>query len=118
MDLAKTEWPGPLTLLLPKKEILPDLVTSGSSHVAVRIPGHPLALELLKSLDFPLAAPSANPFGYISPTSAKHVKDQLDQKVDFILDGGSCQVGIESTIVGLEADEIFIYRQVLMKVIF
>ena len=109
--LAEAYWPGPLTLLLPKKDNLPDLVTSGSSLVAIRIPEHPLALSLLKELDFPVAAPSANPFGYISPTSAKHVKDQLNNKVDFILDGGECRVGIESTIVGLEGGEVFIYRQ-------
>lgn len=98
--LAEAFWPGPLTLLLPKKSIIPDLVTSGLDTVAVRVPNHPLTLELLKSLDFPLAAPSANPFGYISPTTPQHVNDQLGDKVPFILDGGPCQVGIESTIVG------------------
>lgn len=110
LKLAKNFWPGPLTLLLPKKSIIPDLVTSGLDRVGVRVPNHPLTLELLKQLPFPLAAPSANPFGYISPTSAKHVNDQLGSKIDYILDGGSCQVGLESTIVGEEQGEIIIYR--------
>lgn len=110
LKLAQTFWPGPLTLLLPKKSIIPDLVTSGLDRVGVRIPNHPLTLDLLKQLPFPLAAPSANPFGYISPTSAKHVNDQLGSKIDYILDGGPCQVGLESTIVGEEQGEIIIYR--------
>lgn len=108
--LAEHFWPGPLTLLLPKKEIIPDCVTSGLSHVAVRIPSHPVAIELLRKLSFPLAAPSANPFGYISPTSAKNVKRILFGKIDFILDGGQCDKGIESTIVGFEGDTPIIYR--------
>lgn len=100
--LARAFWPGPLTLLLPKKNNIPDLVTSGLERVAVRIPNHPLTLDLLKSLDYPLAAPSANPFGYISPTTAQHVADQLGNDIEYILDGGSCEVGVESTIVGWE----------------
>jgi L-threonylcarbamoyladenylate synthase len=100
--LAKAFWPGPLTLLLPKKNNIPDLVTSGLERVAVRIPNHPLTLELLKSLDYPLAAPSANPFGYISPTTAQHVANQLGNDIEYILDGGTCAVGVESTIVGWE----------------
>lgn len=110
-ELGEKFWPGPLTLLLPKKAIVPDLVTSGLDRVAVRIPNHPLTLSLLKSLDFPLAAPSANPFGYISPTSAVHVNAKLGEKISYILDGGDCQVGLESTIVGLENGQITIYRQ-------
>jgi L-threonylcarbamoyladenylate synthase len=102
--------PGPLTVLLPKKEIVPDLVTAGLEQVAVRIPNHELTLQLLQMLDFPLAAPSANPFGYVSPTSAQHVFDQLNGKLSYILDGGECQVGIESTIVGMEANEVVVYR--------
>jgi L-threonylcarbamoyladenylate synthase len=86
------------------------LVTSGLSQVAVRIPNHKLTLELLESLDFPLAAPSANPFGYVSPTTAAHVATQLQNKVDYILDGGTCDVGIESTIVGFENNSITVYR--------
>jgi L-threonylcarbamoyladenylate synthase len=108
--LAKAFWPGPLTLLLPKKNNVPDLVTSGLNNVAVRIPNHKLTLELLKQLKFPLAAPSANPFGYISPTKPEHVNKQLGDEVDYILDGGSCIVGIESTIVGMEQAKICVYR--------
>lgn len=109
-QLAKKFWPGPLTLLLPRKPIVPDLVTSGLDRVAVRIPNHPLTLTLLEQLEFPLAAPSANPFGYISPTQAAHVEAQLGKKIPYILDGGPCAVGLESTIVGMEDDEIVIYR--------
>lgn len=100
LELAKVFWPGPLTLLLPKKINIPDLVTSGLDQVAVRIPDHKLTLQLLSQIDFPLAAPSANPFGYISPTEASHVNAQLGDKIPYILDGGSCGVGIESTIIG------------------
>jgi L-threonylcarbamoyladenylate synthase len=100
--LADVFWPGPLTLLLDRTALVPDLITSGLDTVAVRIPSHPLTLSLLAKLDFPLAAPSANPFGYISPTSAAHVQAQLGDKIDYILDGGICEVGLESTIVGLE----------------
>ncbi|WP_080057725.1 L-threonylcarbamoyladenylate synthase [Spirosoma aerolatum] len=108
--LATTFWPGPLTLLLPKQDIIPDLVTSGLPRVAVRIPNHPLTLALLRSLDFPLAAPSANPFGYISPTTAQHVADQLGNQVPYILDGGAAGVGLESTIVGFEENQPTVYR--------
>ncbi len=108
--LAEAYWPGPLTILLPKKNVVPDLVTSGSNNVAVRVPKHPLALQLLKGLYFPLAAPSANPFGYISPTKPEHVNKQLGNEVDYILDGGACEVGIESTIVGMEDGKVCIYR--------
>lgn len=110
LKLAQTFWPGPLTLLLPKKEIIPNLVTSGLDRVGVRIPNHPLTLELLSQLNFPLAAPSANPFGYISPTTAEHVDKQLGTKIPYIVDGGSCEVGLESTIVGEENGEIIVYR--------
>lgn len=109
-ELATAFWPGPLTLLLPKQESISDLVTAGLDTVAIRIPQHPLTLTLLANLDFPLAAPSANPFGYISPTSAEHVQKQLGRKIPYILDGGPCQVGIESTIVGFEDDQAVIYR--------
>lgn len=110
LQLATVFWPGPLTLLLPKQNTISNLVTSGLDRVGVRIPNHPLTLNLLKSLSFPLAAPSANPFGYISPTTALHVQKQLGLKIPYILDGGYCQVGLESTIVGEENDEIIIYR--------
>lgn len=109
--LASSLWPGPLTLLLPKRDIIPDEVTSGLPRVALRVPNHPLALDLLRGLSFPLAAPSANPFGYISPTSAQHVVDQLDGKLPYVLDGGSCCVGVESTIVGFEEPgSVVVYR--------
>ncbi|WP_337041184.1 L-threonylcarbamoyladenylate synthase [Emticicia sp. 17c] len=109
--LAEKFMPGPLTLLLPRKDNIPDLVTSGLERVAIRIPQHPLTLELLRNLDFPLAAPSANPFGYISPTSAAHVNNQLGNKIPYILDGGECTVGIESTIIGFEENEVIVYRK-------
>lgn len=108
--LATHFWPGPLTLLLPKKHMIPELVTSGLSRVAVRIPQHAMALELLQQLSFPLAAPSANPFGYISPTTPQHVQEQLGEKIPYILAGGSCTVGIESTIIGFELAQPIIYR--------
>ena len=109
-DLAARFWPGPLTLLLKKRAVIPDIVTSGLSTVALRIPDHPLTKDLLHGLDFPLAAPSANPFGYVSPTSVKHVNDQLGDKIPYILDGGDCHVGIESTIIGFINEEPEIYR--------
>ncbi len=110
MDLAARYWPGPLTILLPRKAIIPDLVTSGLDSVAIRVPKHPLTLALLNALPFPVAAPSANPFGYISPTTAAHVNDQLGEKIAYILDGGPCSVGIESTIIGFENKEMIVYR--------
>jgi len=110
LDLADYFWPGPLTLLLPKTDIIPDIVTSGLPDVAVRIPNHPIAIQLLRKLSFPLAAPSANPYGYISPTNPEHVKRQLFGKIPYILDGGICAAGIESTIVGFENGIPVIYR--------
>ena len=109
-DLAERFWPGPLTLVLPKQESIPDLVTSGLDTVAVRVPNHELTLDLLSQLDFPLAAPSANPFGYISPTSAGHVEAQLGGKIPYILDGGECTVGVESTIVAQQDGKIVVLR--------
>jgi L-threonylcarbamoyladenylate synthase len=108
--LAKHLWPGPLTLLLKKKNIIPDLVTSGLQTVAIRCPNHPLTHDLLASLDFPLAAPSANPFGYVSPTTAAHVNEQLGSKIKYILDGGPSTVGLESTIVGFSEVRPIIHR--------
>jgi L-threonylcarbamoyladenylate synthase len=103
-------WPGPLTVVLPKKKIIPDLVTSGMDTVGVRCPDHSLTHQLLSRLDFPLAAPSANPFGYVSPTTPEHVNDQLGDKIKYILDGGPSLVGIESTIVGFENSRPVVYR--------
>jgi L-threonylcarbamoyladenylate synthase len=97
-------------LVLPKNENIPDLVTAGKPTVAVRVPNHPLTLELLYNLDFPLVAPSANPFGSISPTTAQHVSDYFQERIPLILDGGACQNGIESTIIGFEGDEPILYR--------
>jgi len=109
-QLAEAFMPGPLTLILPRATDVPLLVTSGNDSVGVRIPNHPLTLNLLKNLDFPLAAPSANPFGYVSPTTAQHVNQQLSDKIPYILDGGPCQVGIESTIIGFASGEPEILR--------
>jgi len=109
--LAAAFTPGPLTFLLPKKNTVPDIVTAGSDRVAIRIPNHPLTLALLQSLDFPLAAPSANPFGYISPVTAQHVLEGLSGKIPYILDGGAAQVGLESTIIGFDEQEnVQLYR--------
>lgn len=109
-ELARRFWPGPLTLLLPKRDVIPDLVTSGLPRVGLRAPAHPLTQALLRQLPFPLAAPSANPFGYISPTTARHVYDQLQGKIPYILDGGDCRIGLESTIVGFEDGQVTVYR--------
>ncbi len=108
--LAERFWPGPLTLLLPKKAVIPGIVTSGLDQVAVRVPDQALTLKLLATLNLPLAAPSANPFGYVSPTEPGHVEKQLGSKVDYILDGGRSKVGLESTIVGIENGELCAYR--------
>lgn len=110
LKLAEAFWPGPLTLLLPRQDNIPDLTTSGLPRVGVRVPAHLLTLSLLRELDFPLAAPSANPFGYISPTTAAHVQKQLGRHIPYILDGGPCEVGLESTIVGEEDNRLIIYR--------
>lgn len=99
--LMDSFWPGPLTIVLPKQSVIPDLVTAGLSTVAVRMPSHPVAQALIREAGTPIAAPSANPFGYVSPTTAQHVSDGLGSKVDLILDGGPCSVGVESTVVSL-----------------
>lgn len=109
--LAETFWPGPLTLILPKKKDIPYVVTSGLETVGLRVPKHSLTQELLASLPFPLAAPSANPFGYISPTTAAHVQENLGEEISYILDGGACSHGLESTIVGFEGEQAIIYRR-------
>jgi len=96
--------PGPLTVVLPKKNTIPDLVTSGHNTVAVRIPAHPVMLEVLQSSGLYIAAPSANPFGFASPTTAQHVLDQLGSIISGVVDGGPCSVGIESTIVDMSSD--------------
>ncbi len=108
--LAERFWPGPLTVLVPKKALIPDLITAGLPRVALRAPAHLLTRQLLARLPFPLAAPSANPFGYISPTTAQHVYDQLKDKIPYILDGGPCTIGVESAIVGMEDGALVVYR--------
>jgi L-threonylcarbamoyladenylate synthase len=97
--LAEHFWPGPLTLVLPKKLCVPGIVTSGGITVAIRAPAHPLARQLLRLAKIPLAAPSANLFGYISPTTAEHVRDGLGRRIPHILDGGASRVGVESTVL-------------------
>ena len=110
-QLAAAFWPGPLTMLFNKQQNVPDLVTAGSKRVAVRVPNHPLSIQLLSQLNFPVAAPSANPSGYVSPTTAQHVYEGLHNKIPYILDGGACGVGVESTIVGWnENNELELYR--------
>jgi L-threonylcarbamoyladenylate synthase len=98
-SLMEAFWPGPLTLVLPKRAVVPDLATAGLPTVAVRMPAHPVARALIREAGCPIAAPSANPFGYVSPTTAQHVLDGLGDRVDLILDGGPCPIGVESTIV-------------------
>jgi L-threonylcarbamoyladenylate synthase len=100
--LIERFWPGPLTLVLPKTGAVPSIVTSGLETVAVRMPAHPVAHALIARAMVPLAAPSANPFGYLSPTRAEHVQRMLGDGVDLIIDGGTCEYGVESTIVMLE----------------
>jgi L-threonylcarbamoyladenylate synthase len=108
--LADFFWPGPLTLLLAKSSLVPGIITAGLDRVGVRVPAQPLVQELLQSLSFPLAAPSANLYGMISPTQVSHVYNQLQGKIPYILDGGACENGIESTIVGLENEQVIVYR--------
>lgn len=108
--LMEAFWPGPLTLVLPKRNVVPDIVTSGLDTVGIRMPAHPLALDLLRAVDLPLAAPSANPFGYVSPTTAQHVADRLGARIPYILDGGPSTIGVESTILGREQDRWTLYR--------
>lgn len=98
-QLAQRFWPGPLTLVLPRRDIVPDIVTAGLPSVAVRVPSHPLALELIRAAATPIAAPSANRFGSVSPTTAEHVREELGDRIDMILDGGPCSTGVESTVI-------------------
>lgn len=99
--LAEKFWPGPLTLILKRAHRVPDSVTGGQDSVGLRVPGHPVALALLEEFGGAIAAPSANRFGHVSPTTAQHVREELGDEVDMILDGGTCRVGLESTIVSL-----------------
>jgi L-threonylcarbamoyladenylate synthase len=108
--LARRFWPGPLTLVVRRRPEVPDLVTAGLETVGVRVPDHPAALALIRAAGTPLAAPSANPFGYVSPTRAEHVLAQLGDRIDLVLDGGPCRVGLESTILSLAADPPVLLR--------
>ena len=108
--LINNFWPGPLTLVLPKKEIVPDIVTAGNPTVAIRMPQHPVAKSLIELCGKPIAAPSANRFGLLSPTIAKHVEKQLSDRVNIILDGGQSDVGVESTIVEVTKDKVMLLR--------
>ena len=110
MILAKVLMPGPLTLLLPKKNNVPDITTAGSNKVAIRVPNHPLTQALLKNINFPLAAPSANPSGYISPTTATHVYEGMHNIIPYILDGGETSIGLESTICEVDGNQIILHR--------
>ncbi len=108
--LADRFWPGPLTLVLPRRPEVPDLVTAGLDTVGVRVPAHPAARSMIAAAAVPVAAPSANPFGYVSPTTADHVAELLGPAVDLVLDGGPCRVGVESTILSLSGDVPVILR--------
>jgi L-threonylcarbamoyladenylate synthase len=103
--LAEAFWPGPLTIVVPKKSSIPDIVTAALPSVAIRVPQHPVFRSILERLDFPLAAPSANPFGYVSPTLASHVAHTLGSRIQAVLDGGPCDFGLESTIIDLRKPE-------------
>ena len=103
-------WPGPLTLLLPRTAAVPDAVTAGRSLVGVRMPAHPVALELIRQTGLPIAAPSANTFGHTSPTTADHVLADLDGRIDAVLDGGPTEVGVESTVAEITSQGVRIYR--------
>ena len=108
--LIERFWPGPLTIVLPKKKRVPDIVTAGLPKVGIRMPDNEIALRLITLAETPLAAPSANPFGYLSPTTAHHVYEQLGSKVEMILDGGPCEIGIESTIVEFSDNKAILLR--------
>jgi L-threonylcarbamoyladenylate synthase len=110
LRLAERFWPGPLTLVLPRRAEVPDLVTAGLDTVGVRVPAHPAALALLREAGTPIAAPSANPFGSLSPTTAAHVVERLGDRIDLVLDGGPCRVGVESTILSLVGEPPLILR--------
>ena len=109
--LADKFWPGPLTIVLPKREIVPDIVTAGLETVAVRLSAHPVFAEIVRELDEPLAAPSANRFGRISPTTAQHVFDELGGRIPLIIDAGATEHGIESTIVAIQEGRIAVLRR-------
>ena len=100
-ELAEAYWPGPMTMILPRKDMVPDAVTAGLDTVGMRCPSHPLCHELIRLADVPIAAPSGNTSGRPSPTTADHMREDMDGKIDAIVDGGPCSVGVESTIIDL-----------------
>lgn len=108
--LARQFWPGPLTLLLPRTELVPDAVTGGRATVAIRVPAHPMALAIIDSVNYGIVAPSANKFGRVSPTTAQHVAVDLGNDIDLIVDGGACSIGVESTIVDCTTESPQILR--------
>ena len=108
--LAEAYWPGPMTIILPKKDCIPDLCTSGLPSVAVRFPSHPVAQAIIKESGLPLAAPSANLFKHVSPTTAEHVAAQLADRIAGIVDGGACSVGVESSIISLAGETPTVLR--------
>ena len=108
--LARSLWPGPLTIILPKRREVPDIVTAGLSTVAVRFPSHPVARRIIELAQIPIAAPSANPFGYLSPTTAEHVIDMLGERIDYLVDGGPCDVGVESTVIDMTGERPALLR--------
>ena len=110
LDLMGAFWPGPLTLLLPRSVAVPDVVTAGRALVGIRMPAHPVAFELIRQAGVPIAAPSANVFGRISPTTADHVLEDLDGKIDAVLDAGPTQHGVESTVLDPNQSPMMIYR--------
>jgi L-threonylcarbamoyladenylate synthase len=108
--LARAYWPGPLTVVVPKRATIPDEVTAGLGTVGLRIPRHPVAIELLRMAGVPIAAPSANRFTQLSPTTAQHVRDAFGEETPFLLDGGPCEVGLESTVVAVTKDGLEVLR--------
>jgi len=108
--LAREYWPGPLTLVVPKKPVIPDEVTAGLATVGLRMPRHPIALELLRAARVPIAAPSANRFTQLSPTTAQHVREAFGDETPFLLDGGPCEVGLESTVIAVSKDGLEVLR--------
>ena len=110
MQLAKAFWPGPLTMIIPKSEKIPDIVSGGLNTVAVRMPSHPVARKVIREAGIPLAAPSANISGSPSPTTAHHVMHDLNGRIDAVLDGGECDVGVESTVISLADDKPILLR--------
>src|SRR5262245_35115270 len=115
-NLAERFWPGPLTLVLPKHPNVPDIVTAGSPTIAVRVPAHPIARALLEAVQLPIAAPSANRSSELSPTTAEHVRQALEGRIDMILDGGPCPGGIESTVLDVTSDPPRLLRPGLVTV--